>query len=252
MIELGILGAGAFLAGFVDAVVGGGGLIQVPLLLAIFPAVPIATLFGTNKLASITGTFGATIHYVRAIRIPTQVAIPAALAALLGAALGAAAVSLLPPGSVRPLVILLLLLVGTYTWFKPDFGRFSGKPLIANRVSLCATAVGFGLGFYDGFFGPGTGSFLIFAFVALFGLDMVHASASAKIVNLATNLAALTYFILHGSVMWQIGLVMAVANLAGGQLGAHMSLKHGNGFVRWMLLVIVSVLLIKLTWDTIR
>jgi uncharacterized protein len=250
--ELLVLGVGAFVAGFVDAIVGGGGLIQVPLLLAVFPAAPIAILFGTNKLSSMAGTFTATLHYARRITIPRAIAVPAAIAALPGAALGAAAVSFLPPATVRPLVLGLLIVVGTYTWLRPDFGRFQGHGLVRKSMRSVAALTGFGLGFYDGFFGPGTGSFLVFAFVRLFGLDMVHASASAKLVNLATNAAALTFFLLHQGVMWKVGLVMAVANVVGAQLGSHMTLKHGSGFVRWMLLAIVAVLTVKLAWDLIR
>ncbi len=247
-----LLSSGALVAGFVDAVVGGGGLIQLPLLLAVFPAAPIAVLFGTNKLSSIAGTFSATVHYGRRIRIPLPIAVPAALAALPGAALGAATVSLLAPGTVRPLVLGLLVSVGLYTWFQPDFGRFQNHGLVRNRLTLVSALVGFGLGFYDGFFGPGTGSFLVFAFVRIFGLDMVHASASAKLVNLATNFAALAFFLLHQSVMWKIGLMMAVANVLGAQLGSHMALKHGSGFVRWMLLAIVTILVLKLSWDLLH
>ncbi|MEC5385049.1 TSUP family transporter [Uliginosibacterium sp. H3] len=251
-IELLLLGCGAFVAGFVDAVVGGGGLIQVPLLLAVFPAAPIAVLFGTNKLSSVAGTLTATLHYGRRIRIPKSIAVPAALAALPGAALGAATVSFLPPGTVRPLVLGLLIIVGTYTWLRPDFGRFQGHGLVLGSVKTASALTGFGLGFYDGFFGPGTGSFLVFAFVRLFGLDMVHASASAKLVNLATNVSALAFFLLHQGVMWKVGLVMAGANVCGAYLGSHMTLKHGSGFVRWMLLAIVSVLVVKLSWDLLR
>lgn len=250
--ELLLLGGGAFIAGFVDAVVGGGGLIQLPLLLAVFPAAPIAVLFGTNKLSSIAGTLTATIQYGRRIGISRAVALPAALAALPGAAIGAAAVSFLPPGTVRPLVLVLLVVVGFYTWLRPDFGRFQNLGLVQNSVRAASALTGFGLGFYDGFFGPGTGSFLVFAFVRLFGLDMVQASASAKLVNLATNFAALAFFLLHQGVMWKVGLVMAVMNVMGAWLGSHMTLKHGSGFVRWMLLVIVAILTVKLSWDLIH
>ncbi|MDB5815592.1 MAG: hypothetical protein JWN23_2709 [Rhodocyclales bacterium] len=251
-LDLLLLGGGALLAGFVDAVVGGGGLIQLPLLLAVFPGAPIAVLFGTNKLSSIAGTLLATVHYSRSISIPARIAGPAAVAALPGAALGAAAVSLLAPGTVRPLVLGLLVAVGLYTWRRPDFGRLQVSGIVRDRIGSVSTLTGFGLGFYDGFFGPGTGSFLIFAFVRLFGLDMVHASASAKLVNLATNFAALVFFVLHQGVMWRVGLVMAAANVIGAFLGSHMTLKHGSGFVRWMLICIVTVLMAKLTWDLWR
>lgn len=250
--EIPILGLGAFLAGLIDAIVGGGGLIQVPLLLTVFPAVPIATLFGTNKLASISGTAGAGWHYAKTLDIPWRLALPASLAALPGSALGAAAVSLLPSASVRPLVFGLLLVVGLYTWLKPDFGQLVLKPRVIHKQGWAAALLGFLIGFYDGFFGPGTGSFLIFGMVMLFGLDMLHASASAKLVNFATNLSALIYFALTDAVLWKVGLLMGLANFAGGQLGARLSLKHGSGFVRIALLVIVAVLLAKLGRDLLN
>ena len=243
-----LLGSGAFLAGLIDAVVGGGGLIQLPLLLAVFPNSPIPVLFGTNKIASICGTSSAALHYSRKVDIPYQQVMPAALAALSGSAFGAAVVSFLPNQALRPMVLLMLLVVGTYTYLKPDFGSNSAH-FHVKRPLLLAGMIGVSLGFYDGFFGPGTGSFLIFAFVRLFGMDMLHASASAKIINLATNLGALAYFLLHHGVMWEIGLLMALANIAGAQVGTHLAVRHGNRFIRYLLLLVVSVLILKLGWD---
>jgi uncharacterized membrane protein YfcA len=244
-----LLGGGAFLAGLIDAVVGGGGLIQLPLLLAVFPFSPIPVLFGTNKIASICGTSSAALHYSRKVVIPYSQVMPAALAALVGSAIGAAVVSFLPNQALRPMVLLMLFVVGSYTYLKPDFGFNGDHSLVWNRPLLLAGMVGICLGFYDGFFGPGTGSFLIFAFVRLFGMDMLHASASAKIVNLATNLGALTYFLLHHGVMWEIGLLMAIANVMGAQMGTHLAVRHGNRFIRYLLLTVVSVLILKLGWD---
>jgi uncharacterized protein len=244
-----LLLAGAFLAGLIDAVVGGGGLIQLPLLLAVFPTVGIPVLFGTNKIASIAGTASAAWQYSRKVSIPYRLALPASMAALVGAASGAAAVSLLPSHALKPMVLVLLLAVGGYTWFKPEFGRSSTQHHEWAWPLLIAVALGFCLGFYDGFFGPGTGSFLIFGFVRLFGMDMLHASASAKLVNFATNFAALAVFLSHDGVLWQVGLAMACANIAGAQVGTWMAVRHGNTFIRWLLLTVVSVLAIKLAWD---
>lgn len=244
-----LLPAGAFLAGLVDSVVGGGGLIQLPLLLAVFPSGAIPVLFGTNKIASIAGTASATWQYSRKVGIPLQSAGPAALAALVGAAAGAAAVSFLPGQALKPMVLILLLAVGTYTWLKPEFGTTKRIAPAWRRPKLVAGVLGLGIGFYDGFFGPGTGSFLIFGFVRLFGMDMLHASAAAKLVNLATNLAALAFFLSHSGVMWQVGLVMALCNIAGAQVGTRLAVRHGNGFIRWLLLVVVAVLAVKVGWD---
>jgi len=246
-----LLVSGAFLAGLIDAVVGGGGLVQLPLLLAVFPEVAIPVLFGTNKLSSIAGTASSVWHYSRKISIPWRLALPASTSALIGSGLGAAAVSFLPAAAMRPMVLILLVIVGAYTWFKPEFGKHS---LAHERKfpRLLACLLGAGLGFYDGFFGPGTGSFLIFGFVRLFGMDMLHASASAKLVNFATNLAALTFFLTHEGVLWQLGLTMACANVLGAQVGTRLAVRHGNHFIRWLLLSVVTLLIMKLAWDLFR
>lgn len=252
MEQIVLLLAGAFLAGLVDAVVGGGGLIQIPLLLACFPAQPIAVLFGTNKLSSIVGTAGAAFTYSRRVALDRSVILPGCIAALIGAGLGASVVSLLPASALRPLVLLLLIGVGGYTVFRPAFGNNHTAPVVGRHIAVSAAAVGLVLGFYDGFFGPGTGSFLIFLFVRFFGMDMLHASASAKLLNVSTNLAALAWFLSHDGVLVGVGLGMAVANLIGSQAGSRLALKRGNGFVRWVLLLVVSVLVVKLSWDTYR
>lgn len=247
--DLIILSAGAFFAGFVDAIAGGGGLVQLPLLMMFFPASPVPLLFGTNKLASIAGTASAVWRYSRTIKMSRAVIVPGVISALIGSAIGASSVHLLPQTVLKPLVFSLLIIVGTYTFFRSSFGMNSGKPLPFRVVPFAAAATGFALGFYDGFFGPGTGSFLIFIFVRVFGLDMLGASAAAKVINLATNLAAVLLFAFHGSVMWQTGLVMAAANILGAQTGAHLALRHGNAFVRWIMLAAVSALTVKLGWD---
>lgn len=246
-----LLAAGAFLAGLIDAVVGGGGLVQLPLLLAVFPQTAIPVLFGTNKLSSIAGTASAVWQYARKISIPWQLAWPASIAALIASALGAAAVSFMPAAAMRPLVLVMFVVVGAYVWFKPDFGKARKEKQRAHPRTL-ASSLGAGLGFYDGFFGPGTGSFLIFGFVRIFGMDMLQASASAKLVNFATNLAALSFFVLHEGVLWQYGLLMAAANILGAQVGTLLAVRHGNHFIRYLLLVVVLLLLIKLGWDLLK
>ena len=249
-LDLIMLLAAALFAGFVDAVAGGGGLIQVPTLLMALPAESPATVFGTNKLASIFGTGNAALRYARRISLPWSIALPAAAAAFVFSFAGAMAVTWLPKDVVRPLVLGLLVLVLAYTVIKPGFGVVSGSrltPLVERRWALW---VGAGLGFYDGFFGPGAGSFMIFAFVRLFRLDFLHASSAAKVVNFATNAAALAYFAPTGHVLWAVGLAMAVFNLAGALLGARLALRHGSGFVRGVFIVVASVLIVRLGYDT--
>lgn len=245
-----LLLAAALFAGFVDAVAGGGGLIQVPTLLVALPAESPATVFGTNKLASIFGTGNAAIRYARRIALPWAIALPASAAAFVFSFGGAAAVAWLPKDVVRPLVLGLLLLVMAYTLFKPEFGAVSGvrlAPVVERRRALLTGAV---LGFYDGFFGPGAGSFLIFAFVRFFRLDFLHASSAAKVVNFSTNAAALTYFVPSGHVLWITGLAMAVFNIGGALVGARLALRHGSGFVRGVFVFVASILIARLMYDT--
>jgi uncharacterized membrane protein YfcA len=248
---LALLALAAALAGFIDAVAGGGGLIQVPSLFAALPQASPGTVFGTNKIASIFGTGNAAWGYARRIALPWKIALPAAAAAFIFSFFGAAAVTWLPKAVVRPMVLLLLVAVIIYTLLKPDFGKLAGGQPDAATARQRALLMGAGLGFYDGFFGPGTGSFLIFVFIRWFGMDFLHATSAAKVVNFATNAAALAYFMPTGNVLWVIGLTMAVFNIAGAQLGSRMALRHGSGFVRWVFLVVASVLAVKFGYDTL-
>jgi uncharacterized membrane protein YfcA len=248
---LALLLAAAF-AGFVDAVAGGGGLIQVPALFATLPGEAPATLLGTNKIASIFGTLNAARRYLREVTLPWGVVLPTAIAAFLFSFAGAATVSWLPTEVLRPLVLVLLLAVASYTLMKPDFGASERTPGVSARhLSLVAIAVGALLGFYDGFFGPGVGSFMIFAFVRLFGMDFLHASATAKIVNAATNAGAILLFAPQGHMLWTLGLGMAACNIVGAQLGAQLAIRHGSSFVRVVFLGVTTLLIVKIGWDTL-
>lgn len=249
-IDLVLLLVAALFAGFVDAVAGGGGLIQVPALLVALPGEAPATVFGTNKLSSIFGTGNAALRYARRIALPWGIALPAAGAAFLFSFMGAAAVAWMPKDVVRPLVLGMLVLVLIYTVARPDFGHVAGARLSAAlelKLGLVAGAV---LGFYDGFFGPGAGSFMIFAFVHFFRLDFLHASGAAKVVNFATNAAALAYFVPTGHVLWMTGLAMAVFNILGAVMGSRLALRHGSGFVRAVFIVVACILIARLGYDT--
>lgn len=249
-IDLFLLLVAALFAGFVDAVAGGGGLIQVPALLVALPGEAPATVFGTNKLSSIFGTGNAALRYARRIALPWGIALPAAGAAFLFSFMGAAAVAWMPKDVVRPLVLGMLVLVLIYTVARPDFGHVAGARLSAAlelKLGLVAGAV---LGFYDGFFGPGAGSFMIFAFVHFFRLDFLHASGAAKVVNFATNAAALAYFVPTGHVLWMTGLAMAVFNILGAVMGSRLALRHGSGFVRGVFIVVACILIARLGYDT--
>lgn len=245
-----LLAPAAFFAGMVDAVVGGGGLIQIPVLLSQFPQTAIPALFGTNKVSSLAGTSAALWRYARATPIPWAVVLPATLAALVGAWLGAAIVAWLPRSAMRPLVLVLMLAVAIYTFRRKNLGHSETRELVpADRWR--GVVLGLAMGLYDGFFGPGTGSFLIFGFVRLFGMDFLKASASAKVINAATNISAIVFFASHGPLLWTVGLIMAVCNLAGAQVGTLLALRRGAGFVRQAFLVVVAVLIVKLAWDMV-
>ncbi|VVD99871.1 membrane protein [Pandoraea pneumonica] len=247
--DLLMLAGGAFLAGLVDAVVGGGGLISVPTLFAVFPNAAPPLLLGTNKMAGVWGTASAAWRFARGVELRWAILLPATIAAFLFSFGGAYAVTHLPADALRKLLPFVLVGVAVYTLHKKDFGTVHAPVKGGTGVTLAAVGVGAAIGFYDGFFGPGTGSFLVFLFVRLFGQDFVNASASSKIVNVATNLAALLLFGIGGHVWWQLGLGMAVMNVLGSQIGSRLALRHGVGFVRRMFLCVVGVLILKTGYD---
>ncbi len=236
-------------AGFVDSIVGGGGLILVPALFAIFPQAPPATLFGLNKSASVWGTAFAALQYSRRVTLNWHSLLPAAAAGLAGGWAGAWAVTVVSGDFLRKGLPLVLLAVLAYTLARKDLGREHAPRLGRAAERWAATAIGLAIGFYDGFFGPGTGSFFVFAFGRWLGYDFLHASASAKLLNTATNFAALVLFALKGHVWWHFALVMALSNIAGSLVGTRLALRHGAGFVRGMFLLVVSALILKTGYD---
>lgn len=236
-------------AGFVDAIVGGGGLILLPALFATFGGMAPATLLGTNKSASVWGTSFATWQYSRRVRMPWQAILPAALAGFAGSFAGAWMVTLADPAYLRRALPFVLLGILLYTVVKKDLGQQHAPRWSGQREMLVASGIGLAIGVYDGFFGPGTGSFLVFLLVRVLGYDFLHASAGAKLINVSTNVAAIALFASKGHVWWQLGLVMAVANVAGSLLGSRMVLRHGAGFVRGAFLLVVSALIARTAYD---
>ena len=249
MLELATVALASLLAGFIDAVAGGGGLVLVPALFSTFPGAAPATLLGTNKGASIWGTGWATLQYVRRVELPWRRLLPAAALAALGSFCGAWALTSVSPEGLRKALPLVLLAVLAYTLAKKDLGREHRPRYDGRTETLAAGAIGLGVGFYDGFFGPGTGSFFVFLFVRVLGYDFLHASATAKLMNLLTNAAAIALFVGKGHFWWQVAAVMAVTNVAGSLLGTRMALKHGAGFVRGVFVVVVGALIVKTAWD---
>ena len=246
-----LLGFVAFFAGFIDAVVGGGGLVQIPALFTMYPKEVPATLFGTSKLAGVFGTSAAAINYARRVRVAWSAVLPAAVAAFALSFAGAYTVTRVPADFVRTLLPFILLGVAIYTFRKKDLGSVHAPAHTGLTEKLAAVATGAVIGFYDGFFGPGTGSFLIFLFVRFFGFDFLSASAAAKVVNVACNVSALLWFGYSGHLLWQLGLLMAVCGVSGSLLGTRMAMKHGSGFVRQLFLVVVSLLILKTGYDAI-
>ncbi|MFM1908433.1 MAG: hypothetical protein RLZZ591_2110 [Pseudomonadota bacterium] len=239
----------SLMAGFVDAIVGGGGLILVPALFAAFPGTAPATLLGSNKGASVWGTALATRQYSRQVTMRWSILLPAAASGFIASFAGAWTLTLVSPEFLRKALPLVLLMILAYTLAKKELGRHHTPRFGPNAELVAACAIGALIGFYDGFFGPGTGSFFVFLFVRVLGYDFLNASASAKLLNMTTNLAALILFGWKGHVWWPLALTMAVANVAGSYAGTRLALKHGAGFVRGVFIGVVSALILKTSYD---
>lgn len=251
MIESLFMTLAAAVAGFVDAIAGGGGLILVPALFSAYPGAAPATLFGTSKGAAVWGTGWATLQYAHRVTMNWRTLGPAAGAALIGSFLGAWAVTQVPGQELRRALPFVLLVVFVYTLARKDLGHTHAPRLGPGAERVAAVAIGAALGFYDGFFGPGTGSFFVFLFVRVLGYDFLHASAGAKLLNTATNAAALALFAAGGHVWWQLALPMAVANVAGSLLGARLALKRGSRFVRLVFILFVGALILRTGYDAL-
>ncbi|MEV8135581.1 sulfite exporter TauE/SafE family protein [Microbacterium aurantiacum] len=246
-----LLAAG--IAGWVDAVVGGGGLIQLPALVIAVPQ-DVATpyVLGTNKLSSFFGTLTASWVYLRRIRVQLVLLVPLVAGAFSGSAAGAAVSRFVPREVLTPVVLVAVVAVAAYTFLKPSMGlhhepRFTGGVAVVWRAAL----IGIGVGFYDGLLGPGTGSFFVILLVGVLGFGFLQASVNAKVANLTTNLAALAVYGVHGEILLVLGLAMAAVNMAGGFVGAHMATRRGSAFVRVVFLVVLGILIVKLAWDTV-
>ncbi|WP_462417786.1 TSUP family transporter [Kytococcus sp. Marseille-QA3725] len=246
---LGLMFAAGVLAGWIDAVVGGGGLVQLPALLLGLPQAAPVQVLATNKIAAIAGTSVAATTYYRRVRPDLRTAVPLAVLAFAGSFLGARVASAIPQEAFTPIIMVVLLLVGAYTLTQKELGREARLRFDGHRHLAVAMLAGAVIGFYDGALGPGTGSFLVFALVGLLGFDFLAASAKAKLANLATNLAALVVFIPMGAVVWKVGAVMAAGNVVGGYLGARTAVARGGPFVRVVFMVVVGAFLLRLGWD---
>lgn len=251
-LTLAFLGLLAFVAGFIDSVVGGGGLIQLPALLIGFPKAPVPTLFGTNKISALAGTSMAAVQYSRHICYNFKLLFIVAFFAFVASFAGAKTVSIINPAILKPVILVILILIGIYTFLKKDLGTVQSKNHSENKKLILGSLIGLIVGFYDGFLGPGTGSFLVLGFVVLLGFEFVSASAYAKIINCVTNVSALFVFIRQGNYLLGVAMVMAVGNVAGSLFGSRMAIKKGNRFIRVFFLIVVAILIIRYAYDVFR
>ena len=239
----------AFFAGAIDAAVGGGGLIQIPALMGALPHTSTATIFGTNKLASICGTASAAFSYLRQVKLEWKLLAVVAITACISSFGGAACVSMIPQEVLKPFVLFMLIVIAIYTLIKKQFGQHHVQQQLTTKMLILAGIGGLTIGFYDGIFGPGTGSFFIFFFIKYLKFDFLHASALSKIGNFMTNFAALSFFVPTGHILLSLGLMMAVANVCGSLVGVKMALKYGSGFIRILFLILVSILICRLAYQ---
>ncbi|MBC8054911.1 MAG: sulfite exporter TauE/SafE family protein [Sphingobacteriaceae bacterium] len=236
-------------AGFIDSIVGGGGLLQTPAMLIILPHYPVATLLGTTKIPSLTGTAFAGYRYSRQVTINWKLLSAVIPAAFTGAVLGAYVITIIDNTQIKPVIFILLLLVAVYTYRNKNFGLHTARNYSYTSQVLMGTISGFVIGFYDGLVGPGTGTFLILVFIAVLGNDFIHSSAHAKYVNAATNLAAIIYFASTGHILYEYAIPMALFNLGGSYLGTKLALLKGNKFIRVFFLLIVFGTILRFAYD---
>ncbi|HVG13331.1 MAG TPA: TSUP family transporter [Chitinophagaceae bacterium] len=249
--QLGLLCLAAFCAGFVDAIVGGGGLIQTPVALVLLPHLPVVNVIGSLKIPAFSGTSLAAAQYLRKVKLNWQLVPVICTIAFFASYAGSELLSNVSNSFMKPVLLVVLLLVALYTFSKKNFGQQEHKIHTNNSLYIYGIVIALVIGFYDGFIGPGTGSFLILAFISLLGFDFLHASAYAKLVNLATNLGSITLFILKGKVIWMIALPMAISNALGGALGANLAISKGNKFIRRFFLFIVTITLLRFAYDVL-
>lgn len=240
----------AFLAGLIDSIAGGGGLIQLPAIMSVLPNAPVVFLLGTNKLSSSCGTALAVFQYSRKIKINWKIVLPVALVSLIAGIAGARIAVLVPNHWMRPIVIIMLIIVLVYTLLKKNLGVEERQIALSKRTQmLLGLLAGLVIGLYDGFFGPGTGNFLMLAFIYIYGMNFLTASASVKPLNLATNIGALVLFSFAGTIYVKLGLMMAGFNMLGSFIGVRLAVLKGSRFIRILFIVVVLGLLLKQVSD---
>ena len=241
----------AFAAGFIDAIVGGGGLVQTPATLVILGNFPVVNTISSTKIPSFSGTFFAAWQYLKKVKLNYTVTALMCTIAFFASFAGSELLVEVKNDFIKPVLLVILVAVALYTYTKKEFGQHEARELPVNKQYLYAVLISLLIGFYDGFIGPGAGSFFILAFVSLLGYDFLHASAQAKMVNLATNLGSIVLFTLQGKIIWAVTLPMAVCNAVGGIIGARLAIKKGNRFIRIFFLLIVCGTLLRFAWEVL-
>ncbi len=243
------LALAAGFAGFVDAMVGGGGLVQLPALLIGISDKPIPMILGTNKVPSIFGTSTAAFAYFKKVRPDLRLTATMALPAFVGSVSGARLAASFPKDLFRPIIVILLIAVAIYTWRKPHLGMDENLRFTHTGRLWLVALFGLTIGFYDGIFGPGTGTFLVFLLVGVIGYAFLKASATAKLVNIATNFGAILSFQFTGHIWWRLGLLLAIANVTGALIGSRLAIRGGSPLVRKVFLVVTTLLIAKVGYD---
>jgi len=242
----------ALLAGFVDSIVGGGGLVQVPALFILFPHFEIPRIIGTNRFSSFMGTAVAGYQYSKKVEIPWRTVIYAGIGAGIMAFLGAKISDVVDEKILKPVILVLMTAIAIYTFKKKDLGQGEKLKFELAKVPLYGLMIGSSAGFYNGFVGPGTGSLLVFGFVSLIGYGFLKASAISKIVNVIADVCSLGYFIVEGYVQFEIAIPMMICNMIGSFFGSKMAILKGNEFVRKFFLVVIFALILRFGWDVFR
>lgn len=239
----------AFSAGFIDAIVGGGGLIQTPASLVLLPDLPVSRVIGSLKIPAFSGTSVATFQYLKKVKPDLQLAAVMMTIAMASAIAGSELLTHVSNAFMKPLLLVILVALAIYTYVKKDFGQYRPVTISKKKQYRLAILISMVIGFYDGFIGPGTGSFLIIAFITMMGFDFLHASANAKLVNLSTNLGSIALFSLKGQIIWAVALPMAASNAIGGWLGAKLAISKGNDFIRIFFLIVICGTILRFAYD---
>jgi uncharacterized protein len=250
--ELPLLCFFAFLAGFIDSIVGGGGLVQVPAFFVLYPQLPVPNIIGTQRIASAVGTSVAAWNYAKTVRIPWKIVLYTGLGAAVASYLGATVQSLLPNEVLKPVILVVIIGIAIYTYRNKTFGQDEVFKVPEHLQPWYALSIGTVLGFYNGFVGPGTGSLLVFGFVSVIGYGFLKASAISKVVNVIADVSSLVFFLMHKYVLFHIAIPMMVCNTAGAYLGSRMAVLRGNTFIRKVFLVVVAGIILRFAWDVFK